>query len=76
MKSISVHVTEADYQELKSLAATMERPVAELIREAMARYLSEQQRGAHSLADVAPHPSGRQLGSWTRAELFEEMSGR
>ena len=75
MKPISVHVSDADYGELKSLAARRGRPVAELIREAMAVYLRQESGRAGSLFDLAPHASGPLLSEWRRADLYDEMTG-
>ena len=76
MKPISVHVTEATYEELKSLAARSGRPVAELIRQAMDDYLDVERRSHLSMLDIEPHDSGRLLSSWDRSELLEEMTVR
>jgi hypothetical protein len=75
MKAISVHVYEADYRDLKSLATRTGRPVAELIRQAMTEYLKRQQ-GRGSIFDVPVHHGGAQLGTWTREEVFDEMIGK
>ncbi len=76
MRPISIHVTEDDYRSFKALAALRERPVAELIREAMAAYLEWQRRSRRSVLDIPPHPSGEMLRDWTRSELYDEMLGR
>ncbi len=76
MKPISVHVPEEPYEELKSLASLEGRPVAELIREAMAEYLVRHKGEAHSLIDIAPHKSGALRKPWTRSELLDEMRTR
>jgi len=76
MKPISLHVPDEAYSELKTLAARRGRPVAELIREAMAEYLARESGSAVSLFDLAPHPSGPLLEGWTREELLDEMRSR
>lgn len=76
MKPISLHVEEGTYRDLKSLAEQTGRPVAELIRDAMSEYLARRVGGGGSIFDLAPHPSGAQLGGWTREELLDEMRGR
>ena len=76
MKPISVHVATHTYRELKSLAGRQGRPVAELIREAMAEYSVRHRRSARSLRDIAAHPSGRLRKRWTREELLDEMRRR
>ena len=73
MKSISIHVPEKAYQEFKALAAREERPVAELIRQAMAEYLSRERQSGSSVLEIPPHESGAFLRSWTRDQIFEEM---
>jgi hypothetical protein len=72
MRPISVHVDDDDYRNLKELAERTGRPVAELIREAMAEYLSRR-GGTGSLFDLPSHPSGRLLQPWDRESLFDEM---
>ncbi|MGE0490985.1 MAG: ribbon-helix-helix domain-containing protein [Vulcanimicrobiota bacterium] len=76
MKPISIYVGERDYQEFKSLSARLGRPVAELIREAMSRYLRESRRTEGSLLALEAHESGPLLQDWTRAELMDEMLER
>jgi len=72
MRPISVHVEEEDYRSLKGLAERSGKPVAELIREAMAEYLSRR-GGSGSIFDLAPHSSGPLLQPWSREDLFDEM---
>ena len=76
MKPISVHVDEANYRELRSLAERTGRPVAELIREAMAEYTAHRSGGSGSLFDLEPHESGAPRAPWTRAELMDERLDR
>ena len=76
MKPISVHVSEDDYEELKSMAARTGRPVAELIRTAMAEYLDRERRGRRSLLDLRAHDSGELREAWTRSGLLDEMRDR
>jgi len=72
MRPISVHVEEEDYRSLKGLAERSGKPVAELIREAMAEYLTRR-GGSGSILDIAPHSSGPLLQPWSRTDLFDEM---
>lgn len=72
MRPISVHVEETDYRELKALAARSGRPVAELIRRAMADYV-ESHRDRPSMRDIPPLEGGRRIRRWTREEIYEEM---
>ncbi len=76
MKVISLHVPERAYEELKEIAAKEGRPVAALIREAMAEYVARETRPRHSLLDIPPHKGGRLKKRWTRSEIFDEMIGR
>jgi len=76
MKPISIHVSEAAYQEFKSLAARQDRPVAELVRQAMAEYIQRGRKTGGSLLEMRPHRSGRLRKGWTRVELLDEMRGR
>lgn len=76
MKPISLHVEERAYRDLKSLAEMSGRPVAEIIREAMAEYLARRSGGTGSIFDLPSHSSGAQLAGWTRDELLDEMRGR
>lgn len=76
MKSISVHVAENDYQELKAIAARSGRPVAELIRNAMAEYLKQERGNRHSIRGIAAHPSGALKKPWDRSDLLDEMTRR
>ena len=76
MKTISVHVSEVAYAEFKHLAARTGRPVAELIRDAMGRYLERERQAGPSLLDLPPYPSGAMLEGWSRADLLDEMRDR
>jgi hypothetical protein len=76
MRTISVHVSEADYAAFKSLAAQDERPVAELIREAMSHWLVGHQRTGGSLVDVRPVDCGAPLQPFDRGEVADEMFDR
>ena len=73
VKVISVHVPEEPYAELKSLAATRGVPVAELIRTAMTSFLERERASSGSVLDLAPLDGGRQLRSFTRDQLLDEM---
>ncbi|HEY0781160.1 MAG TPA: ribbon-helix-helix protein, CopG family [Thermoanaerobaculia bacterium] len=75
MRPISLHVEDETYRDLKSVAESTGRPVAELIREAMAEYLARRVGQGGSIFDLAPHEGGALLRGWTRDELFDEMLG-
>ena len=73
MKPISMHVSENDYEELKSMATRTGRPVAELIRQAMGEYLDRERKSSQSILAISPQPSGKLLEGWTRSALIDEM---
>ena len=75
-KPISVHVDDRDYEEIKALAGRRGRPVAELVREAMAEYVVRERRTGTRFADIPPRSLGRPLRPWTRDELYDEMYAR
>jgi hypothetical protein len=72
MRLISVHVNDAVFRSLKTLAERSGKSVAELIRKAMAEYLARNE-GSASLFDLAPHPSGALLQPSRREHLLDEM---
>ncbi len=76
MRPISLHVEDEEYRSFKRMAERAGKPVAELIREAMAEYLERRGRRKGSVFDLAPHASGELLRSWTRDELLGEMRER
>lgn len=76
MRTISVHVSEADYATFKLLAAHDQRPVAQLIRDAMRLWLIGHRRDGGSLADIAPLNCGAVLVPFNRAEVADEMFER
>lgn len=74
-RPISVHVDEQDYDELKGMADRRGRPVAELVREAMAEYVVRERRTGTRFPDIPPRSLGRRIRPWTRDELYDEMYG-
>ena len=74
-KPISVHVDVAEYEELKEISSRQGRPVAELVREAMAEYLVRERHAGPSVLDIPPRGGGRQVRDWTREEIYDEMTG-
>lgn len=76
MRSISIHVDDADYQVFKTLAARRSQPIAALFREAMAAYLKHEHRTGSSILDLPAHASGEMLSGWERSELYDEMLDR
>jgi hypothetical protein len=69
-----MHVSEKAYREFQMLAARSGRPVAELVRQAMADYL-ENDSARESVLDIPSHDSGKLLKGWTRSEILDEMLG-
>lgn len=74
-RPISVHVDVQDYDELKGMADRRGRPVAELVREAMAEYVVRERRTGTRFPDIPPRSLGRPLRPWTREEIYDEMYG-
>lgn len=72
-KPISVQVDEQDYKELKAMAGRRGRPVAELVREAIAEDVVWERRSGTRFTAVPPRSLGHQLRPWTRDDLYEEM---
>ena len=72
-KPISLHVDEKDYEELKALAGRRGRPVAELVREAMAEYVVRERGSGTRFPDIPARSLGRRLRPWTREDLYDEM---
>jgi hypothetical protein len=73
MRVISVYVSEKTYAEFKRYAQNVDRPVAELIREAMESYRSNRIQSQTMLKRM-PVSSGPKLKRrWTREEIQEEL---
>ncbi len=74
MKTITINVSEVVYQLFQSFGKKRGRPTAELIREAMERYLEENIEGRSSVLSFIPlelgsvRPDGLEMD-----DLFEEM---
>jgi hypothetical protein len=73
VKTVSLHVSEQAYDELKSIAARQNRSVAGVIREAMDAYLAQEQRKGRSVLELEPFHCGPLREPWTRSDVFEEM---
>jgi hypothetical protein len=74
MRTISVAVSEPDYEAFRRAAGSQGRPIAELIREAMALYRTERIEPRTRLTDL-PVFLGRQAVSELphRAEIYDEI---
>jgi hypothetical protein len=76
MKIISVSVSASDYEAFRRAAQAQHRPIAQLIRDAMALYRATELQERTPLTDVAVLPGHRPRGPLpTRAELYDEMFG-
>ena len=77
MKTISVGVVESDYESFRKASKAQGRPIAQLIREAMAFYRQERLEQRTPLRDV-PVLVGHRLvtGLPARGELYDEVFSR
>ncbi len=76
MKTISVAVSEADYEVFRQAARAQERPIAQLIREAMSVYRAERLEARTPLTEIPTLPGHRLIGQLpSRAEVYAEMFG-
>lgn len=76
VKVISLHVDERVYAELKARAHAQNRPVAQLVREAMEAWLLEHPTPERSVLDIEPIDVGAPLRPFDRDEVADEMYGR
>ena len=77
MKTISVSVSEVDYDAFRRAAKERHRPVAQLIREAMTLYRAErivERTPLRELPVLAGHRMKAPLPS--RSEIYDEVFGR
>jgi len=74
MKTISVAVSELDYEAFRRAARAQNRPIAQLIREALANYRAEKLEARTPLIEL-PILAGHRLISDLprRAEIYEEI---
>lgn len=74
MKTISVNVSEPVYRAFRDRARALDRPAAELIREAMETYRRSWHTGTSSLRDLAPLSLGKvKPGALRTDDLLGEM---
>jgi hypothetical protein len=59
MKPITIHVSETVYRDYQEYARSLDRPTAELIREAMEAYWRERIQGRPTLAKHSPVSVGK-----------------
>ena len=75
MKAISVYVSEKTYDEFQKYAQDQDRPVAELIREAMEAYRERKIQPQTSLKRMPTSAKPRLKRRWKREEIQEELLG-
>ena len=74
MKPISVSIYQPDYEAFKEAAKEQGRPVAHLIREAMALYRAERLDQKEPLKELPVLPGHRAVGQLpSRADVWDEV---
>lgn len=74
MKAISVSVSEDDYEEFRRVAEQEGRPIAQLIREAMAMYRELRLQQKPRLAELPRLIGHKPVGALpSRSELYDEI---
>jgi hypothetical protein len=74
MKTISVAVSESDYDVFREAARQRDRSIAQLIRDAMARYREIELEPRTPLRSVPVLPGHRPVGQLpSRSELYDEI---
>lgn len=77
MKSISVSVSESDYEAFRAYADRNDRSIAELVREAMALYRRERLSPSERLERLPVARGMKPLGPLpTREEIYDEIASR
>lgn len=75
MKVISVYVSDKTYADFKRYAQHLDRPVAELIREAMEWYRNNRIQSGTVLDRMPVSSKPKLKRRWTREEIQEELLG-
>ena len=76
MKTITINVSEPVYRDFQEYARAVDRPAAEVIRQAMEEYRDRRIRRRASIREVEPLRLGKMLRDIEpEADLFEEMLG-
>ena len=76
MRTISVSVSEDDYEEFREVAEASERSIAQLIRAAMAHYRATVLHGKTALTDLPVLAGHRPIGAMpSREDLYDEIFG-
>lgn len=77
MKTISISVSESDYEAFRVYAARHDRSIAELVREAMALYRKEKLTPTERLERIPVVHGMKPLGPLpTREEIYDEITSR
>ena len=74
MKTISVAVSESDYETFRRAARAQHRPIAQLIREALAAYREEKLEAKTPLVELPILEGHRLINDLpSRAEIYKEI---
>ena len=74
MKTISVSVSESDYEAFRKAAGERDRSIAQLIRDAMSRFRAEELEPRTRLEAIPVLPGHRQIRDLpSRSELYDEI---
>ncbi len=74
MKTISIAVSESDYEVFRRAARQREQPIAQLIRDAMRRFRETELEPRSPLRETPVLAGHRPLGELpSRSELYDEM---
>lgn len=77
MKSISVSVSESDYEAFRAYAARHDRSIAELVREAMALYRRERLTPTERLERLPVVHGMQPLGPLpSKEEIYDDITSR
>lgn len=77
MKQISLSIPNPDYEIYKSMAKQMDRPMAELIREALSLYKERQLGRLGPLEHLRLFPDTELIAPLsTREEVYDEVTNR
>lgn len=77
MRTVSISVSEADYEVFREAARASRRSIAQLVREAMVLYRQERLQPRTPLREVPVLPGHRLLGDLpSRAEIHDEIVER
>lgn len=76
MNTISIAVSNPDYEGFRTYAKVSDRSIAELIREAMAFYREKKMSNVGKLEHLTVIPHRFKGGLPTRVEIYDEMADR